>query len=92
MHLFVYYKFVPSDYPNIESVARQLLAQVQEAVPSVKAQLLRRPDVNDKGEHTWMETYECEAACFEGLKAAVEQLASQLPLPTARRVEVFLAV
>lgn len=92
MHLFVYYKFVPSDYPSIESTARQLLAQVQEVVPSVKVQLLRRPDVNDKGEHTWMEIYECEAACFDRLKAQVQQRANQLLLPAGRRLEVFVAV
>lgn len=92
MHLFVYYKFLASDYPDIESSARQLMDQVKATIPGVTARLLKRPDVNDKGEHTWMEAYECEPEHCDKLKAAVDQQASQLRLPQARHTEVFIAV
>ena len=92
MHLFVYYKFLPSDYPEIESIARDLIEQVKATIPGVTAQLLKRPDVNDKGEHTWMESYACAPEHFDQLQAIVEQKASQLALPQARHTEVFIAV
>lgn len=92
MHLFIYYKFLPSEHPDLESSAKQLLAQVQVAVPGVKVQLLKRPDVNDRGEHTWMEAYECESERFEALQAEVHRLAGELALPKGRRVEVFVEI
>jgi hypothetical protein len=92
MHLFVYYKFLPSAFPNIEADARELIEQVRLAIPGVAIKLLRRPDVNDKGEHTWMEAYDCAPEQFDKLKAAVEQHARHLGLPQGRHTEVFVAV
>jgi len=92
MHLFVYYKFLPSDFPAIESQAIQLVERVEVEIPGVRAQLLKRPEVGADGQHTWMEAYECEAAHFEALRACVELTAARLDLPKARRVEVFVAV
>ena len=92
MHLFVYYKFVPAMFPDVQADAQTLIDQVKRAIPGAAAQLLRRPDVNDKGEHTWMEAYACAPEQFDALRAAVEQTASQLALPPNRHTEVFMAV
>lgn len=92
MYLFVYYKFLPLEYPDLEPNVRRLLDQVQAVMPDVKVQLLRRPDDNENGEQTWMETYACEPARLEGLQTTVAQIANALALPAPRRVEVFVAV
>jgi len=92
MHLFIYYKFPPGDFPEIESQARQLIGEVQAAIPGVHVQLLKRPEASDSGEQTWMEAYWCEADQFEALKDCVLTTAARLKLPTQRRLEVFVPV
>ena len=92
MHLFIYYKFQPAEFLDIEAQARQLIQQVQATIPGVQVQLLKRPEASDSGEQTWMETYRCEAAQFDALKECVLTTAAGLKLPTQRRLEVFVAV
>lgn len=92
MHLFIYYKFQPAEFPDIEAQARQLLQQVQAVIPGAHAQLLKRPEASDSGEHTWMEAYWCEAGQFEALKDCVLTTATSLNLPPQRRLEVFVPV
>jgi len=92
MHLFIYYKFQPADFPDVESQARELIEQVEMAIPGVHAQLLKRPEASGSGEQTWMETYRCEVAQFEALKDCVVTTAVRLNLPTQRRLEVFVPV
>ena len=90
MHLFVYYKFKPEAFPNVKRDAGQLLAGIEQAVPGVRASLLKRPEVSSTGEETWMETYEVEAEHKALLESQMAELVARSGLPEGRRVEWFV--
>ena len=92
MRLFVYYKFLPEEFPDLEREVRALQEAIVQALPGVKTGLLRRPDVNDKAQETWMETYELNASDLESLRTELQRLVRQHRIPQSRAYEVFVAV
>ncbi|MCD8536990.1 MAG: DUF4936 family protein [Burkholderiaceae bacterium] len=92
MHLFVYYKFKPEDYPDVALDAKRLIAAVEKSVPGVRASLLKRPEVGSTGEHTWMETYEFGAGHKPLLELRLTELVGDSGLPRQRHLEWFVEV
>ena len=92
MHLFVYYKFKPEDYPNVALDAKRLITAIEQSVPGVRASLLKRPEVSSTGEHTWMEAYELESEHKALLETRLTELVANSGLPGGRRVEWFIEV
>lgn len=92
MKLFVYYKFLPADYDNLLGAIRALQDKVRLEFPSVDCALLRRPEPNDKGEQTWMECYDMDAANLDVFRPFLEALVQEQPIPQARFYEVFVSV
>ena len=92
MHLFVYYKFKPDDYPNVARDARALVAEIEQSVPGTRARLLKRPEVSSAGEHTWMETYEFDAKHQSLIQARLAELVTSSGLPVQRHLEWFVEI
>lgn len=92
MHLFIYYKFKPEDYPNVARDAKRLITAIEESVPGVRARLLKRPEVSSTGEHTWMEAYEFAAEQKDLLQSRLAELVKSHGLPAARHLEWFVQV
>ena len=90
MHLFVYYKFVPHEFPGLEGEIRALQKEIVQTFPNVKTGLLRRPAPNDKGQQTWMETYSLEADELELFEHELQRLVQRYTIPQARANEVFI--
>ena len=90
MHLFVYYKFIPAEFTDLERAIRELQKSITQAFPQVKTGLLRRPDVNDKGQETWMETYEVAPQDLALFRSELQRLVPNHAIPQARAYEVFL--
>lgn len=92
MKLFVYYKFLPADYDHLSDVIRELQAKVQIQFPSMKSGLLRRPELNEKGEQTWMESYEIDSSDLPVLRQLLGDLARERAIPQTRFYEVFVDI
>lgn len=92
MYLFVYYKFNPNDYPHVTRDANKLIQAVAQAVPGLRARLLRRPHVGAAGECTWMETYEFDAGQQGLLESCLAERVACSGLPGGRRMEWFVEV
>ncbi len=92
MNLFVYYKFLPSEFPCILKSVESLQRQLQEEFSLVTCGLLKRPHPDETGHHTWMETYTLDKLDVERIKSRLDQLAQEEKLPSPRRNEIFINV
>lgn len=92
MHLFVYYKFKPEDYPHVARDAKKLIESIEQSVPGLRASLLKRPETSATGEQTWMEAYEFDEGDKDLLASKLAELLSKTALPADRHPEWFIEV
>ena len=90
MILYVYYKFTLTEFPDLKDTLQQLQAQVKEQLPSLSIKLLKRPEADSAGQHTWMEVYECEPEQLPMLQASLQALVAIKRLPIKRACEIFV--
>jgi hypothetical protein len=88
--LFVYYRIDSANLPDAVAAARAMQAVLREAHPTLRTQLLRRPD-EQGGQVTVMETYAMPGGIDEALQAHIGAGAAALDglVSGDRHVEVF---
>lgn len=92
MHLFVYFKFDSVLAPQVHVAARKLQATLMTEFPSIEVALLKRPETDDKGLTTWMESYLIHDGDQTLFQTRLQTLATELNLPLPRHTEVFVPV
>ena len=92
MILYVYYKFTIEEFPELKETLQQLQARVKAQLPNLSIKLLKRPEVDSAGHHTWMEVYECGPEQLPLLQASLEALVATMRLPSKRACEIFIDV
>jgi hypothetical protein len=90
MKLFVYYKFLPLEQPDIKARVEGMQVKLQNTFTALNAQLLRRPKPDELGQVTWMEIYDVSLADFDAFSTELERVAKEAKLPCPRRNEQFI--
>ena len=90
MHLFVYYKFIPADYPNLHTVINQLQTTVSNQFPGLQYKLLKRPNLDNQGRETWMEQYDFPDEIFDQLMIKINEETAKIEPTPPRMNEVFI--
>ncbi len=93
--LFIYYKVDPSRAQVLEQAARQMQAALVQTHEGLTARLWRRGDAaHDRGQQTWMESYEHPQGVDAGLMALIDRAAQDLPegCMGPRHIEMFVNV
>lgn len=92
MHLFVYFKFNSSLSVEIQLATQKLQTLLKNEFPSIEVTILKRPEHDDNGLTTWMETYQIQDADQALFQTRLQTLATELDLPLPRHTEVFVPV
>jgi hypothetical protein len=92
VNLFVYYKFKPSEFPHLKTELQALQTKIQQNFPNVQVRLLKRPEPDESGQETWMESYEFEPALLPRIRSTLDGLITELKLPDRRAFEVFVDI
>ena len=90
MQLFVYYKFVPQDFPHLYAAITQLQLDVSNHFPGLKCRLSKRPSLDDQGRETWMEQYDFFDEMFDPLMLKLNEEIAKLASVPHRANEVFI--
>ena len=90
MKLFVYYKFLPDEHPELKMHVQQMQLRLQTQFPQLSAQVMRRPLPDELGQVTWMEIYDLGLSDFAVFKFELERAAEQEKLLQPRRTEQFV--
>jgi hypothetical protein len=90
MKLFVYYKFLPDEYPELKMHVQQMQMRLRTQFAQLSAQVMRRPSPDELGQVTWMEIYDLGLSDFSVFKLELERAAEQEKLPQPRRTEQFV--
>ena len=90
MQLFIYYKFMPPDQPDLKARIESMHAQLQKKFPSLVCKVMRRPNPDELGQVTWMEIYELGAIDPDTFKLELDRTAVEDNLPPPRRSEQFV--
>ncbi len=90
MKLFVYYKFLPLEQPQIKTRVEQMQAKLQSMFVALHPQVLMRPKPDELGQVTWMEIYDLSAVDVDEFKDALDNAAVAAMLPQPRRIEQFI--
>ena len=90
MHLFVYYKFIPADYPNLHANINRLQWSVTSQISGLQCKLLKRPNLDDQGRETWMEQYDFPDEFFDQLMIKINEETAKLEPTPPRMNEVFI--
>ena len=90
MKLFVYYKFLPLEQPDMKARVEHMQAQLQEMFVALHPQVMMRPKPDELGQVTWMEIYDLSAVNFDEFKNALDNAAVAARLPQPRRTEQFI--
>lgn len=90
MKLFVYYKFLPNQYPELKTLVQQMQMRLQKQFSQLSAQVMKRPSPDEHGQVTWMEIYDLGLNDFSVFKFELERAAEREKLPHPRRTEVFI--
>ena len=91
MKLFVYYKFLPLEHPDIKTRVQHMQMQLQHTFSTLHAQVMRRPKPDELGQVTWMEIYDVSLADFDEFSIELERVAKEAKLPHPRRNEQFVS-
>ena len=75
MKLFVYYKFLPDEHPELKMHVQQMQLRLQTQFPQLSAQVMRRPLPDELGQVTWMEIYDLGLSDFAVFKFELERAA-----------------
>lgn len=92
MHLFVYFKFDSSLTTHVHATAHRLQSALIAEFPSLEALLLKRPQIDEKGLTTWMESYQIDDQDLALFQTRLQALATLLELPLPRHTEIFVPV
>jgi hypothetical protein len=90
MKLFVYYKFLPLEQPDIKARVEGMQVKLQNTFTALNAQLLRRPKPDELGQVTWMEIYDLSLVDIDKFKVALDGASVAAMLPQPRRTEQFI--
>jgi hypothetical protein len=90
MKLFVYYKFLPLEQPQIKTRVEQMQAKLQDRFVALCPQVMMRPKPDELGQVTWMEIYELSSVDFDEFKLALDAASVAAMLPQPRRTEQFI--
>ena len=90
MQLFVYYKFVPQDFPYLHAAIIQLQSNVSSHFPGLKYRLSKRPTLDDQGRETWMEQYDFLDEMFDPLILKLNEEIAKIGSVPRRASEVFI--
>ena len=90
MQLFVYYKFVPQNFPHLHAAITQLQLNISTHFPGLKYRLTKRPTLDDQGRETWMEQYDFFDEMFELLMLKLNDEIAKLGSVPQRANEVFI--
>lgn len=90
MQLFVYYKFVPQDFPHLHTAITQLQLNISNHILGLKYRLTKRPTLDDQGRETWMEQYDFFDEMFELLMLKLNDEIAKLGSVPQRANEVFI--
>lgn len=93
MILYVYYKFVPSERIGLQKTIRKMQDAIKSRFPHLECDLLKRPEMNEFGQETWMEVYLLRSNTdYELFLTALNEAVELNALPQPRRNEVFIPV
>ena len=92
MNLYVYFKFVVSDYPLTLKCIREMHDQLALEFPGLVCELLKRPFPDQDGKETWMEVYRGAVTEKSEFNERLADLALKNELPQPRRNEVFIPI
>jgi hypothetical protein len=92
MNLYVYFKFVVGDHPQVLRRIGDMQDQLALEFPGLVCELLKRPLPDQDGKETWMEVYRGVAADSLHFIERLSQLALKNALPHPRRNEVFIPI
>jgi hypothetical protein len=90
MQLFVYYKFIPEDFPNLHASIIQLQLNIASQFPGLKFRLSKRPTLDDQGRETWMEQYDFSDKIFDQLMISLNEEMMRFGHSPKRANEVFI--
>jgi hypothetical protein len=92
MILYVYFKFSPSDLPEIAKLIKDMQHKLSTQFPSLSYRLMKRPEQDDQGRETWMEAYELYDGDESLFKKMLNDLVQQNNLPQPRFNEIFIPI
>jgi hypothetical protein len=90
MQLFVYYKFIPKDFPHLHAAIIQMQLNISNHFPRLIYRLSKRPALDDQGRETWMEQYDFLDEEFDLLMIKLNDEISKLGSIPPRANEVFI--
>ena len=92
MILYVYFKFVPADHPQVAQKVWNVQERLKKLFPDLGCRLLKRPKPDESGKETWMEVYELATADQPRFDEKLSQLVLEYDLPQPRFNEIFIPI
>jgi hypothetical protein len=92
MTLYVYFKFIVAEHPRALEIIRAMQDKLLGEYAGLRCNLLKRPNADDEGRETWMETYELITSEQVEFLNRLSELALELKLPQPRRNEIFISL
>ena len=92
MKLFVYYKLIATELPDLQIRIQAMQAELKSLFPGLSCDLLKRPESDDAGRETWMESYHLPDIDIMRFRNELDRLALKAELPQPRKNELFVAV
>ena len=92
MIIYVYYKIIPSAFPELAVHVRSIQSQLTTVFTSLTCDLLKRPQPDEEGRETWMEVYDLGALSQLNFLKRLSELVEQQGLPLPRRNESFVPI
>lgn len=92
MVLYVYFKFIPAEFAQAEKLIRSMQLRLLIEFPGLGVDLLKRSDVHESGQETWMEVYVIGNHNSELFLKSLNQLVMEFKLPQPRKNEVFIKI
>ena len=92
MNLFVYYKLIASEHPNLHIKIQMMQMELKSHFSTLTSDLLKRPDPDESGRETWMEIYNLTDIDINLFRTELDLLAINAELPQPRRNEVFIPI
>lgn len=88
--LFVYYKVDKNQRHAVSLRVRDFQQRVLATWADLQMELMQRPEPSSEGTQTWMEIYRHPDGVSDDMILSIQQLASEMGLPSPRASEVFI--
>jgi hypothetical protein len=92
MIIYVYYKFLVSEFPQVAINVRRIQSQLTAEFIGLKCSILKRPNADEEGRETWMEVYDVGDVNQNQFIDRLSELALKEGLPAPRRNEIFIPI